>query len=208
MKKTIVAAGLALAATAGLGAASAADLPYRGNYNAPYAPPMAAFSWMGPYIGANLGYHFGKITHNPTDPSGVAGGLQAGYNFQNGPLVLGLETDIQLSGASDTFAPYKFSNPWFGTLRTRVGYALNNILFYGTAGLAYGNVKAEWLGLSESRTALGWTAGLGMEVGFTPNWSAKVEYLYMDLANRSYTLTRTNNGFDSSLLRFGVNYRF
>ena len=56
--------------------------------------------------------------------------------------------------------------------------------------------------------ALGWTVGLGMEVGLTPNWSAKVEYLYIDLTDRSYTVTGTDNGLESNLLRFGVNYRF
>lgn len=206
MKKMIAGAGFAVAmATV---SAQAADLP-RGGYR-PYGPPpvVAAYSWMGPYVGANLGYQWGEISNNPTEPSGIAGGLQAGYNFQSGQFVFGGEADIQLSGAEDTFAPWKFSNPWFGTVRGRVGYALNNILFYATGGLAYGNVKGEVAGLSENRTALGWTAGLGMEVGLTQNWSAKVEYLYVDLAERSYTVTGTDNGLSSNLLRFGVNYRF
>ena len=47
-----------------------------------------------------------------------------------------------------------------------------------------------------------------MEVGFTPNWSAKVEYLYMDLNDRHYTITGANNGYEASMLRFGVNYHF
>jgi outer membrane immunogenic protein len=47
-----------------------------------------------------------------------------------------------------------------------------------------------------------------MEVGFTPNWSAKVENLYMDLGNRVYTLTGTDNGLQASYLRIGVNYHF
>ena len=122
--------------------------------------------------------------------------------------MFGGEADIQISGADDTFAPYKFSNPWFGTVRGRAGYAINNILFYGTFGLAYGDLKAEIAGLDESRTLVGWTGGLGMEVGFTPNWSAKVEYLYMDLGSRFYTVTGTDNGLQASYLRFGVNYHF
>jgi outer membrane immunogenic protein len=206
MKKTIVGAGLAVAiATV---SAQAADLP-RGQYR-PYAPPpvVVAYSWMGPYVGANLGYQWGETTNNPTEPSGIAGGLQAGYNFQTGQFVFGGEADIQLSGAEDTFAPWKFSNPWFGTVRARAGVALNNILFYATGGLAYGNLRGEIGGLSENRTALGWTAGVGMEVGLTQNWSAKVEYLYIDLAERDYTVTGTDNGLNSNLLRFGVNYRF
>ena len=58
-------------------------------------------------------------------------------------MVFGLEGDIQITGADDTFAPYKFSNPWFGTVRGRVGYAFNNVLFYGTGGLAFGELKGE-----------------------------------------------------------------
>ena len=206
MKKTIFGAGLAVAiATV---SAQGADLP-RGQYR-PYSPPppMAAYSWMGPYLGVNLGYQWGTTTNNPTDPSGITGGLQGGYNFQSGQFVFGAEADINLSGAEDTFAPWKFSNPWFGTVRGRAGIAMNNILFYATGGLAYGSVRGEVGGLSENRTALGWTAGLGMEVGLTQNWSAKIEYLYIDLADRNFTVTGRDNGLESNVLRAGVNYRF
>ena len=103
--------------------------------------------------------------------------------------MVGGETDIQVTGADDTFAPWKFSNPWFGTLRGRAGFALNNILFYGTLGLAYGGTRRRTRRLDETQTHVGWTGGLGMEVGLTPNWSAKVEYLYMDLGNRPYSIT-------------------
>ena len=132
----------------------------------------------------------------------------AGYNWQSGQWVFGGETDLQLTGADDTFAPWKFSNPWFGTLRARVGYAMNNVLFYGTAGLAYGSVKGNLFGLEETRTQVGWTAGAGAEVGLTPNWSAKVEYLYMDLSSRAYSITGTSNGLSANMLRFGINYHF
>ena len=136
------------------------------------------------------------------------GGGQVGYNWQTGQFVFGGETDLQVSGADDTFAAYKFSNPWFGTVRGRAGFAMNNILFYATAGLAYGGGKVEFAGLSESHTHLGWTGGAGIEIGFTPNWSAKAEYLYVDLSDKSYVLTGTSSGIQSNMLRFGVNYRF
>ena len=61
---------------------------------------------------------------------------------------------------------------------------------------------------SESQTHLGWTVGGGVEVGLTPNWSAKAEYLYVRLEDRSYVLTGVNNGFQSNVFRLGVNYRF
>jgi outer membrane immunogenic protein len=206
MSKTILAMTVAAVVLA-VGAANAADLP-RGP--APYytPPPAALYNWTGPYAGLNAGYEWGRITNSGVEPSGIAGGLQAGYNWQSGQFVFGAETDIQISGAEDTFAPYKFSNPWFGTLRGRAGVALNNILFYGTFGLAYGGLKGEIAGLDESRTHLGWTGGAGMEVGFTPNWSAKIEYLYMDLSNRGYSITGTNNGYEANMLRFGLNYHF
>lgn len=203
MKKTIMA--MAIATTAS-GSAAAADLP-RGP--APYYPPPASiYNWTGPYAGLNLGYQWAKVTNNVTEPSGIAGGGQLGYNWQLGQFVFGLETDIQASAADDTFASYKFSNPWFGTLRARIGYAINNVMLYGTGGLAYGELKGEFFGLEEDKTLVGWTAGAGIEYGFTQNWSAKLEYLYMDLASRTYSITGVDNGLHSSFLRLGVNYHF
>lgn len=206
MKKAILA--LTLAATATSGAAMAADIargpsPY---YSAPVQG--AYYNWGGAYAGVNVGYQWGSVSNTSTNPSGLEGGLTGGYNWQNGQFVYGVETDLQISGADDTFAPYKFSNPWFGTLRGRGGIAMNNVLFYGTVGLAYGGLKGENAGLSESKTEIGWTAGLGAEVGFTPNWSAKLEYLYADLSNRTYSVTGTENGLSSSFVRIGVNYHF
>jgi outer membrane immunogenic protein len=193
----------AIIAVLACNAATAGDLE-------PRLSPIRGYSWQGPYVGANLGYQWGATTNNPTDPSGVAGGLQAGYNFQRGQFVFGIETDIQLSGAEDRFAPWKFSNPWFGTLRGRGGYALNNVMLYGTTGLAYGMLRGQntLTGLSESTTDVGWVIGAGMEVALLGNWSVRAEYLYVDLGERPYSLTGTRNGLESSLLRFGVNYRF
>jgi len=192
--------------TALAGAASAADL---GGRNAPfYSPAASGYNWGGAYAGLNLGYEWGKVSNSAGNPSGLLGGLQAGYNWQSGQWVFGGEADLQLTGADDTFAPWKFSNPWFGTLRGRVGYAMNNILFYGTGGLAYGSLKGNLFGLEETRTQVGWTMGAGAELGLTPNWSAKVEYLYMDLSSRAYSITGTSNGLSANILRFGLNYHF
>ena len=198
----------ALMAVASTTSAVAADMNY--GSRAPYTvnQPLNAYSWAGPYIGGNLGYGWGKVDNNPTKPSGFAGGVQAGYNWQNGPWVFGIEGDIQATGANDTFAPWKFSNPWFGTVRGRAGYALNNILFFGTGGLAFGELRGETFGLSESHTNAGWTLGAGAEVGLTQNWSAKIEYLYVDLATSNFTITGASNGYRFGVVRAGVNYRF
>jgi outer membrane immunogenic protein len=207
MKKTLFAASLTAMALAA-GAAGAADLP-RGQ--APYysAPAMSGlYNWSGPYAGLNIGYEWGKVTNTTGEPSGLMGGGQVGYNWQSGQFVFGAETDIQLSGADDTFAPWKFANPWFGTLRGRAGVAFNNVLLYATLGLAYGELKGTFLALDETKTEVGWAGGVGAEYGFTPNWSARVEYLYMDLASRSFSITGTDNGLHANMLRLGVNYHF
>jgi outer membrane immunogenic protein len=196
------AAALALLA-ASAGSAGAADL------SPTYYTATGPMSWTGPYLGANLGYEWGRVSNNPTDPSGLAGGIQGGYLWQQGRFVFGGEGDLQFSGASDTRTPWQFSNPWFGTVRARAGYAVNNWLIYGTAGFAVGELAAETPSLqSESHTNVGWSAGLGVEAGLTGNWTTRLEYLYVDLANSPFTLTGTNNGFSASLLRLGANYHF
>lgn len=188
--------------------ATAADFN-RGAPPVPYmAGPYSVFDWSGAYLGVNLGYQWGSVTNLGVDPSGFAGGGQLGYNWQTGQFVFGLETDLQLSGADDTFAAFKFSNSYFGTVRGRAGVAMSNVLLYLTAGIAYGGGELALFGLSESNTHWGWTGGLGIEVAFTPNWSVKAEYLYMDLDDSTYVLTGLSHGIESSLLRFGVNYRF
>lgn len=186
--------------------AQAADYGMR----APYTvnQPLNMYSWVGPYIGGNVGYAWGDVTNSLGRPSGVAGGVQGGYTWQFGQFVVGVEGDLQATGASDRFAGWKFSNPWFGTLRGRAGFAMNNILIYGTGGLAFGSVRAEALALSETQGAAGWTVGLGAEVGLTQNWSAKAEYLYVDLNNDRFALTGLPSGYAFSVFRLGMNYRF
>jgi outer membrane immunogenic protein len=201
----IVLGAAALVAAGWTVSAHAADLPY-----APYTvnQPLNAFSWAGPYLGTNLGYSWGSVDNSPTKPSGVAGGAEAGYNWQSGRFVFGIEGDLEATGADDTFAPWKFSNPWFGTVRGRVGYAFNNVLLYGTGGLAFGELRADTFGLSESHTTAGWTLGVGAEVGLAQNWTAKIEYLYVDLADANFNLTGMSNGYQFGLVRVGVNYHF
>jgi outer membrane immunogenic protein len=191
------------------GAASAADLPRPSYYSPSPIIPPSFYGWTGPYFGGNLGYEWGTTGNNPTRPSGFEGGLQGGYNWQIGQFVFGGEADFQLSGANDTVAPWKFSNPWFGTLRARGGVAVNNFLIYGTLGFAVGELQAETFGLqSESHTNVGWTGGAGVEMGLNRNWSAKIEYLYLNLGSNNFAVTGVNNSFSASVVRGGVNYHF
>ena len=189
------------------GGAAAADLGRTPYYTV--QAPLTSYSWAGPYLGGNLGYEWGTVSNNPTRPGGIAGGIQGGFNWQTGQFVFGAEADIQTSAANDRFAPWKFSNPWFGTVRGRAGYAMHNVLLYGTAGLAFGGLTAETFALAdESHANIGWTAGAGVEVGFYGNWTAKAEYLFIDLGSSTFALTGTSNGLTANMLRAGVNYHF
>jgi outer membrane immunogenic protein len=221
--KRFVLGAVALLATGATAPVSAADY-YPPPPPAPppvaYPPPPVAYPltadcyrWVGPYIGGNLGYTWGTVENNLTRPSGLAGGLQGGFNWQNGPYVFGVEGDFQVSGAEDTFAPWKFSNPWFSTIRGRAGYTLANVMFYATAGLAFGELRGDTFALSESHTNAGWTIGVGTEfalapMGFGSNWTAKIEYLYVDLASSPFTITGVSNAHRFGEIRAGVNYHF
>src|SRR3954464_12231386 len=163
MRRTVFRA-IALAVALITTPAAAADL-YYGKAPAFAAAPFSGYNWNGAYVGVNLGYQWGKVTNwGGGEPNGVMGGGQIGYNWQFGQFVLGAEADLQGSGANDTFAAYKFSNPWFGTVRGRAGYAMNNVLIYATGGLAYGGGRVEIGAFNESQTHFGWTLGAGVEV--------------------------------------------
>ena len=170
-------------------------------------------NWTGVYIGANACYgwcstNWSALGSNFDVSGGLVGG-QLGYNWQFGQFVVGGETDLNISGARDTSTPFQFSNPWYGTVRGRAGIAFNNILLYGTAGLGFGELTGQSFGfLSQSKTSAGFVGGAGIEYGFASHWSAKAEWLYLDLADRTYPATNTNNGLSANLVRFGLNYHF
>ena len=170
--------------------------------------------------------------------TGALAGGQLGYNWQSGPMVYGLETDIQFSNAKGTLsapcapglcgvaaltANYSQEVSWFGTVRGRIGYASAGWLLYGTAGYAYGQLDTTANASAGPATASfsardfvdGWTAGGGVEVQVAPRWSVKGEYLYMDLgrANHSFALPALPPLNDSAhvtlnVVRAGVNFRF
>ena len=197
-------AGLALAVAAAV-PASAADLSYRAPVA--YAAPAPVFTWTGFYIGANAGYGWGEADWSD-DTDGFLGGVQAGYNWQavGSPLVVGIEADIQ---GTNIESP-TFTLDYFGTVRARLGYAVDQFLIYGTGGFAYGKGNYEVAGLSNSQTNTGWTIGAGGEYAFTPNWSVKAEYLYLDLGKESYETVSgpLDIGTTANILRVGANYRF
>jgi outer membrane immunogenic protein len=167
--------------------------------------------------------------------NGFVGGGQIGANLQWNALVLGVEADFQGTGQSQTgnlgcgfgcVLSEEVKIPWFATFRARAGVAWDRILFYGTGGVASldysdtltataGGINATLLDLSN--TQLGWTVGAGVEVAIAENWTARLEYLFMDVSS---TLTETAPAFigggtvtenvtiKDSIVRAGINFKF
>jgi len=222
MKNQIV-AGLGLALAAFASAAAAADLARR------YPPPRPAaaiyapvYNWTGFYIGVNGGGAFGHSNWDNVGGFNLTGGLVGGtigFNWQPGPLVLGIESDLDwsgISGSTTNLCPLgcKTANSWLGTVRGRVGYAFDRIMPYVTGGLAFGNIKASTPGFPGiDNASTGWTVGAGLEVAIGGGWTAKAEYLFVDLgsANCGFNcgaLVNDNASFRTSIVRGGLNYRF
>jgi outer membrane immunogenic protein len=216
------------------GAALASDLPppARVPPRAPavYAPPPPVYDWTGFYIGINGGWGFGKSDWNTniggvfldTGNFNVNGGLvggTVGYNWWFGGWVLGLEGDFDgswIKGSTNTcVAPLgvacQTKNNWLATIRPRVGYAADRVLFYLTGGGAFGNVVVNTTTNWQSADKTGWTAGGGIEGAFTDHWTARVEYLFVDLTNSTFTPivgTNITTKFNANLIRLGVDYKF
>lgn len=207
---------VALAASSGVGLA--ADLIVA----EPDAMPAAGFDWAGAYAGVALG---GGITHADYEDGGgnanlTQGSLLAlgtvGFNWLNGNLLYGIEGDIGVvRGMGDVTTEYDSVwedgtlNGVVGTLRGRVGFATENLLLYGTAGLAA--VKDDYqLGSLWSGDALrfGLVAGAGVEVAVADNVSLKAEARYYafgegDAAADGYTYTS-----NAAVGLVGVNFHF
>lgn len=202
-------------------------------------PPAALYNWTGFYIGINAGY--GSGYSNWSDGlvgatgdfpvTGFLAGGTLGVNYQIGDIVFGIEGDgdwAKLSGNSGLTCgaitavlppsvTCQTQSQWLATVRGRVGYAFDRVLIYGTAGAAFGDIQT---GLNppatfDSAIGAGIAAGAGVEVAFAPSWTAKVEYLFVDLPNGTCTSVANCGGaagstvsFDDSIVRAGVNFKF
>ena len=234
MRRFVRVLGLgAILVAGGIGAAAAADgLPL------PPPPPLPmpvvqVFSWTGFYIGANAGWGWTNGSGTFTTPLGAdpftinnnsfLGGAQTGYNWQMGPAVFGAEADFQgttasgpLSATAGPTVSATAKTPWFGTMRGRVGYAMDRVLLYVTGGAVYGN--STWNGtvssvgsFSSSTTFWTWTAGLGAEMAFWDCWGAKLEYLYVGTPSTTPavpTVTAVSGNSNTNIIRAGLNYHF
>jgi outer membrane immunogenic protein len=243
MRRPIVAASIVVF---GQGIALAADLPSR-IVKAPMVTP-AIYDWSGFYLGANVGggmaiansqFSAGDATFATVNDglSGALAGGQVGYNYQIGPMLLGVETDIQWSTIRGTISmtcPSTICTPatnasveqkvtMFGTVRGRLGYAVDGWLAYVTGGYAYGRAATNATATGGGVTATfnrsemrgGWTLGGGAELVLTQHWSAKLEYLYIDMGTNSNVgmlaglpAINDHTRLNMSVARVGLNYGF
>jgi outer membrane immunogenic protein len=201
--------------------------------------PVPVYNWTGIYFGFNGGYGFGQ--HTPMSlygddfsafnyaANGFLAGLTAGAQIQNGHTIMGIEADIDwanmngsgrgtisFNGASIGTATLSSSLSSISTLRSRIGYASDNWLFFLSGGLAVTNETSNLTGAvgficgtgaassppcsSLSNLHLGLAAGAGLEYGITPNLSAKGEYIWIGAG--------ALNTLKENMLRVGVNWRF
>ena len=166
-----------------------------------YAPPI----WTGLYLGVHLGYGWGQGEANVSGfgmhvgvqahDSDAVGGIQIGYNWQARGYLVGVEADYDL-----------FSDMNFGTVRGRFGFLANNVLVYGTAGVAFAD--------SGPDNVVGFVIGAGAEIPVWRNTTVGLEALYYNFEEKSGTI---NTGFgtvrysadaDSFVIRGRLNYHF
>jgi outer membrane immunogenic protein len=201
----------------------------------PIVPPAPIYNWTGCYIGAHGGG--GALSDTFVNESfkgnsnflhgggGFAGG-QIGCNYQNGVMVFGLEGEAW-SGVKSVshLTELKFSedftdrNRWSADVAVRAGVAFDRALLYGKAGVAEGSfafAQTDDFNVFEksAATLTGVLLGVGLEYGFAPNWSAKLEYDHIEYPGRSLHFENSGPQFDQTesvsvnLIKAGINYRF
>ena len=202
-----------------------------------HAQGESSFDWSGFYVGAHLGWLWGDIGyHEPDLPGraispdidGFAGGGLIGYNHRIERVVIGLEADGGLldasldasdSGPNDYSA---FDVDWNIHVRTRLGMAFDRTLLYVAGGLATAQLTLDDTdpGFGEDDAVhLGWTVGAGAEHAVSVGFVLRLEYLYDDYGEESYTIGlppglfafpsyRAEVDLTAHTLRVAVSYRF
>jgi outer membrane immunogenic protein len=197
-----------------------------------------AVSWIAPGLGFSVqgAADVNASSSGHISAAGFTGGGQVGYNYQIQPIVLGAEADFGYAGISGSrsFTSIEYHNPyaqmvdskWLSTFRGRLGFASGTWLGYITGGLAVANVSTtdRFIGEhgvgaingSADQVRAGWTAGAGVEWAFARQWTAKLEYLYVDLATASDVAVGPVTGavidhdhsLTENIVRVGANFRF
>ena len=170
----------------------------------------SAASWNGAYVGGQLGYGWGRDGLHGNQ-IGIYGGVNATVGSN---VVVGGEVDLNMSGqrrASVTAGSVRedFSD-WNGSIRARVGVAIDRFLPYATAGLALADDTVKYAGTSDSQTRVGYVIGAGVEGKVVDRITAKGEFLYEGFGSTTHAIGGLDhrNNPSSAQLRAGVAYHF
>ena len=206
------------------GAAFAADLGGAPFPERSYDPPVSRSAiWTGAYLGINGGGGWGssrEVGGTKIDVDGGLIGVHGGFNYQTGMIVFGVEGDADWANGSGTTAlgggaTLQSDLSFLGSIRGRLGLAVDRTLFYGTAGIAFNSLGLEvdqpgsMIKISQSNT--GWVAGGGVEFKLNPNVSARVEALHYDFGHQQYNFGGTVPGkfdLDQNVVRAGLTFHF
>jgi outer membrane immunogenic protein len=168
-------------------------------------------NWTGLYGGLHAGVGAGSI-RGGSATGGMIGG-QVGFNAQADRVVLGVEGDVTSSGFEHkgfNGGGQTFKQKWVGSIRGRGGYAFDQVLVYGTVGIAASDNKLSDIAGSADKKTLGWAVGGGGEVKITERISARGELIHYALGSGSYNTPVATYRVDSrtNVLRAGINYKF
>ncbi|MBO0144652.1 porin family protein [Agrobacterium sp. Ap1] len=185
----------------------AADIVYEQPSPPTEQQVSSAYDWSGFYLGAQGGYNWNQATLFGSEVGLDSGsvGAHAGYNFQRGNFVFGIENDFNYNVEDNGDANVE----WDASGRGRVGYALDRTLFFATAGVAAAGVKVDSLGAGkEDDILIGWTAGGGVEHALTDNILIRGEYRYTDFGNKDFGSTIGEVGATQQKILIGASYKF
>ena len=198
------------------------------------------YDWTGFYLGAQVGYDWldnevtlapnGGAAYNTTkvNADGFIGGLNAGYNWQTNNVVFGIEGDLEFKGIDDDYnigAPFAattgtIESNFQGSVRGRLGYALDRTLIYGTGGVTVASFQNTFFTPpaffdDPKSTRVGWTVGAGIEHAFLENWTTRIEYRYTDFGGHKDNLDvflappgYSKDNLTEQSIRFALDYKF
>ncbi|MBB3138287.1 outer membrane immunogenic protein [Rhizobium pisi] len=187
--------------------AAAADLTYETPAAQPGWQVSSAYDWSGFYLGAQGGYSWSqtKILGSDQDANSGSAGLHAGYNFQSGNIVYGIENDFNYNFEKNGDADLE----WDASGRARLGYAWGRTLFFATAGAAAAGGKVDIPAVGKKDGILiGWTAGGGIEHAVTDNILVRGEYRHLDFGDKDFGSAIGDVGASQDKLLFGTSYKF
>ncbi|ATN37417.1 hypothetical protein ACO34A_26990 (plasmid) [Rhizobium sp. ACO-34A] len=187
--------------------AGAADMTFEQPAPQPEYQASSTYDWSGFYLGAQGGYTWNRATVLGSDQdidSGSAG-LHAGYNFQSGNFVYGIENDFNYNFEESDNANVE----WDASGRGRLGYALDRTLIFATAGVAAAGGKVDVPGVGKKDDILiGWTAGGGVEHAFTDNITVRGEYRYSDFGSKDFGAAIGDFEANQHKVVLGASYKF